>query len=57
MYKKMYLKLFNSITDALEALERQNYGQAADILKKGQQAAEELYLEGKEAPDTGEKDH
>lgn len=57
MYKKMYLKLFNYVTDALEALEGRNYGQAEDLLKRGQQEAEELYLEGDEAEDTGENDH
>ncbi len=30
-YKKMYLSLFNSITDSLNALESLNFGQAADI--------------------------
>lgn len=39
MYKKMYLKLFNAVTDALEAMERRNYGQAEDLLKRGQQEA------------------
>lgn len=34
-YKKMYLSLFNSITDSLNALESLNFGQAADILRAG----------------------
>ena len=33
-YKKMYLSLFNSITDSLNALESLNFGQAADILRQ-----------------------
>ena len=31
-YKKMYLLLFNAITDALEQMEQQNYGTAKDLL-------------------------
>lgn len=57
MYKKMYLKLFNAVTDALEAMERRNYGQAEDLLKRGQQEAEELYLAGEEAENAGENAH
>lgn len=57
MYKKMYLKLFNAVTDALEAMEWRNYGQAEDLLKRGQQEAEELYLAGEEAENAGENDH
>ena len=29
-YKKMYLKLFNAVTDALAALEEKNFGTAVD---------------------------
>ena len=43
-YKKPYLTLFNSVTDALEALERQNYGTAKEILIHGQQTAEEIFI-------------
>lgn len=43
-FKKMYLTLFNRITQALDALDQSNYGTAADILKSAQQEAEELYL-------------
>ena len=42
---KQYTRLFNGVTDALEALKEQNYGQARDILIKAQQEAEELYLQ------------
>ena len=43
-YQKLYTKLFNAATDALEALEQLNVGQAEDILRRAQQEAEELYL-------------
>lgn len=33
-YQKMYVQLFAAVTDALEAMSQQNYGQAADILRK-----------------------
>ncbi len=48
IYKKMYLSLFQSVTTALEVMEEQNYGQAKDILKEGQQKAEELYMEAED---------
>ena len=44
-YKKMYLSLFNSITDSLNALESLNFGQAADILRQAQSDCEALYVE------------
>ena len=43
-YKKMYLLLFNAITDALEQMEQQNYGTAKDLLIAAQQPAEEIYI-------------
>ena len=43
--EKMYLYLFNRITDALVAVEKQNYGEAADILKTAQAKAEEMYID------------
>ena len=48
MYKKMYLILFNAITDALEAIKAQNFGTAADILVRAQHDAEEYYLSAPE---------
>ena len=36
-YKKMYLLLFNAITDALEQMEKQNYGSAKETLITAQQ--------------------
>ena len=41
-YQKMYLLLFNAITDALE---NQNYGEAAALLRKAQADAEDVYIE------------
>ena len=43
-YKKMYLLLFSAITDALEQMEKQNYGTAKDLLIAAQQQAEEIYI-------------
>ena len=45
-----YTLLFNRVTDAIKALEQQNYGTAKDMLVKAQQEAEELYIEAGEAP-------
>ena len=43
-YRTMYLHLFNRVSDAVNALEAMNYGQAKDLLMRAQQEAEELYL-------------
>ena len=47
-YKRMYLVLFHAATDALTAMEQQNYGLAAQFLRRGQQEAEEIYLSEEE---------
>lgn len=47
-YQKLYTKRFNSITDALEELERLNVGAAKDLLRRAQQEAEEQYLDSEE---------
>ena len=44
-YEKLYLLLFNSITDALEALEDNDIKQAQLILKRAQITAEDEYIE------------
>ena len=44
-FPKYYTRLFNGITDAIEALQAQNYIKAQDILIRAQQDAEEMYLE------------
>ena len=43
-YQKMYTTLFNAVTDALEQMESQNYGNAKDMLIAAQQKAEEIYI-------------
>ena len=49
-YKNMYLVLFNAVTDALSALDQQNFGLAAQALRRAQWEAEELYLGVGEEP-------
>lgn len=44
-YQKLYAKLFNAATDALDALEELNVGRVKDILRQAQIDAEETYLE------------
>ncbi len=41
-----YLTLFNAVTSAIQALEAQNFGETKALLIKGQQDAEEMYLNG-----------
>ena len=43
-YQKMYLTLFNAITDALAQIENQNYGDTKSTLIAAQQKAEEMYI-------------
>ena len=43
-YEKLYHLLFNAITDALEKMEGQNYGDAKNLLIAAQQKAEEIYI-------------
>ena len=44
LYQNLYFHLFNRITDALVAMEQQDFGTARDILIRAQQSAEEQYL-------------
>lgn len=44
-FPKYYTRLFNGVTDAIEALREQNYIKAQDILIRAQRDAEEMYLE------------
>ena len=44
-YKTPYLILFNSITDALAMLERQNYGTVKELLIKAQKDAETAFVD------------
>ncbi len=43
-YGKMYRLLFNSITDAVAAIDKFNYGVARDGLINAQQQAEDIYI-------------
>ena len=43
-YEKLYHLLFNAITDALEQMEKENYGTAKETLIAAQQKAEEIYI-------------
>ncbi len=45
-----YTHLFNAVTDALLALEQQNYGKAKELLIEAQQTSEELWLEFTDNP-------
>ena len=45
-YQKMYLTLFNAVTDAIKGIEDWNIGAAKEILIRAQQDAEELYISG-----------
>ena len=49
-YQKAYYLLFNAITDALAALEQQNFGQAKQGLIAAQQGAEEMFLNDETEP-------
>ena len=42
---KYYTVLYNAVTNALKELDKQNYGLAAEFLIRGQQDAEEAYLD------------
>ena len=41
-----YTALFNGVTDAIAALDRQDYGLARELLVRSQQEAEDLYIPG-----------
>ena len=43
-YQKMYSTLFNAITDSLDQIEKQKYGDAKSALIAAQQKAEEMYI-------------
>lgn len=52
LYKKMYLHLFNAVTDALEELGAGRTEQAKRSLIAAQQRCEELFIEGPEREKT-----
>ncbi len=45
-FRDSYVSLFRTVTEAISALDAQNYGRARELLIQGQQQAEELYLNG-----------
>ena len=45
-YQKMYLLLFNAITDSIESIEKLDIGSAKEKLIQAQQDAEELFIQG-----------
>ncbi|MDD6643279.1 MAG: hypothetical protein PUF80_03525 [Firmicutes bacterium] len=48
MWQEMYLIMFRAATQALAQMQAQNFGLAAEELKKAQCCAEELFLKEKE---------
>lgn len=51
-YQKLYTLLFNACTDAVEAMERMDFGTAKDLLIAAQQQAEEQYIAAEEPVET-----
>lgn len=49
MYKKMYYRLFNAVTEAMQRILRMEYSEAYNILARAQADTEEIYLAGEEA--------
>ena len=49
-YQKLYHILFNAVTDSLENMAEQNFGQADACLRQAQQTCEELYMDREESP-------
>ena len=45
---KYYTILFNAITDAIEAIDAQNFGTAKELLMDAQNSAEAMYLNEEE---------
>lgn len=44
MYEKMYYKLFNAVTDAMELMEQQKYQEALTLLEQASRETEEIYI-------------
>lgn len=51
IYKALYTRIFNAVTDALDALDSQNFGQAKHLLMQAQLDCEALYIQ--ETEDSG----
>ncbi len=43
-YKRLYTHLFNALTDAVGAVEQQDFGTAKAVIVRAQQETEEMYL-------------
>lgn len=50
-YKKMYLFLFNKVSDAIGTLDAGEVGQARELLVSAQRQAEEMYLSDQQPDD------
>ena len=48
-----YTILFNGVTDAIAAIDRQDFGLARELLVRGQQRAEDAYIEAGETGPAG----
>lgn len=46
IYKAMYVRLFNRVTEAIEEIQRGSADNAAQLLIAAQQEAEETYISG-----------
>jgi hypothetical protein len=57
VYRNMYYKLFNAITDALNALEQGDTEQAREVLITAQQTTEELYMRAGGRNQIGDQDN
>jgi hypothetical protein len=51
-YEKLYTILFNACTDAVEAMDRMDFGMAKTLLICAQQEAEERYISAEECAET-----
>ena len=47
-HQKMYTTLFNAMTDAIENIEKLNFGEAKELLIQAQQKTEELYIDAED---------
>ena len=52
LYKELYYRLFNAITDSLRMMKQQIFGMAIKRLKKAQYDAEEAYISAEDSPKT-----
>lgn len=44
IYKQMYYKLFNHVSDAIDALDKKDFSHAQNILINAQQQTEEMFI-------------